>query len=94
MKRLQRKGYYDPIPKGAKLVARPTRYGNPYFLTDYSLSRSLVLYDMWLTDKLMNNRNFLNPLFDAEALVCYCSLDDDCHAEILIERIKKLKKNV
>ncbi|KKL70558.1 hypothetical protein LCGC14_2103770, partial [marine sediment metagenome] len=47
MKRLKRNGYYDPIPKGAKLVARPTRYGNPYFLTDYSLSRSLVLYDMW-----------------------------------------------
>ena len=61
-KRIQRKNFLEPIPAGAKLVARPSRWGNPFSLKEYDRATSLKLYDQWLNDKLEIDPTFLDPL--------------------------------
>lgn len=61
-RRIKRKNYREPIPEGAKLVARPSRWGNPYPIEEYSLDKCLILYEKWLDSKLIEDPTFLDPL--------------------------------
>ena len=90
-KRIQRKGFRETIPAGAKLVARPSRWGNPFSLKEYDRATSLKLYDQWLNDKLETDPTFLDPL-KGKDLCCYCELGEDCHADILLRKIAEQVK--
>ncbi len=70
-------------PEGAVVVARPTRWGNPYTVAEYGGDEAIRLYREWLTSQ---------PELVAAAraelaghdLACWCPLDGPCHADILL----------
>lgn len=74
-KRIQRKRTKGwRMPEGAVYVGRPTKWGNTFDGTD-----ALDQYRHWF-EAYMN----LEPLRGKD-LVCWCPLDQPCHADILLE---------
>lgn len=95
--RIQYNRYRDgKLPPNTKLVTRRTDWGNPYKLIQhggkYTLQESLRLFRGHLERELKNNPAFLNPLFDYN-LACNCSTDSDCHADIILEKIKEIRND-
>jgi hypothetical protein len=91
MKRIQRKrtkGYR--MPRNAVYVGRPTRWGNPFVLVDEK-DRKAVLrrYEKWLKKMLKKDPHFLDPL-KGKDLACFCSLDKECHADILLRFLQRV----
>ena len=87
MKRIQKKHFYDYEWKknpNAVYVGRPTKWGNPYKVSEVGLRDALGLYGAWLITKLLEDPKFLEPLRGKD-LVCWCPLDQPCHADIIIE---------
>lgn len=85
--RIQRKNFFDYSWKSnpnAVYVGRPSKWGNPFKVSEYGLEQCLKLYRNWLTQKLNENPNFLEPLRGKD-LVCFCPLDKPCHIDIIIE---------
>lgn len=85
------------LPRGARLVARPTRWGNPFALDPTIPAKdvdarirdrvdALVRYRVWLLHRLRADPAFLEPLRGRD-LACWCDLTVRCHADILLERI-------
>lgn len=100
MKRIQRKGFRDYSWRSnpnAVYVGRGkgegSRYGNPFKIGGNFWGRTidrklaLKLYRKWLDDILSKNPDFLKPLIGKD-LVCFCPLDQPCHADILIEYVQ------
>jgi hypothetical protein len=90
-RRIQRNGYCDyswQLNPNAVYVGRPTKWGNPYKLTEYSLDLALFYYEIWLKEQLKKDPNFLKQLVGKD-LVCFCPLDKSCHADILMDYCKK-----
>jgi hypothetical protein len=82
----QRRG--QRLPPGVRSVARPSRWGNPYRLTNEAeRAEVLARYQRWLDDRLAADPSFLDPLQGATGLACYCAPDVACHADTLIERL-------
>lgn len=80
---LNRGGLFKPIPKGAILVARPSKWGNPFKLgKDGTREEVIAKYRQWL----LNNPKLLSQLDELRGkdLVCYCS-PLSCHADVLLE---------
>jgi hypothetical protein len=69
-----------------KLVARPTKWGNPFPLPRYTIDEALARYRVWLDQKLREDPQFLEPLRGYN-LGCFCAQGAPCHAEILLERL-------
>ena len=91
MKRIQKKGYFDYSWKknpNAVYVGRPSKWGNPFKVNDYGLEQALRNYRVWLQQKLIEEPDFLEPLRGKD-LVCFCPVDEACHADIIIEFIEK-----
>lgn len=67
-------------------VMRPTRWGNPFSLSDHTRERSLELYAGWLDERLESDPRFLEPLrgFD---LGCTCPAHERCHVDLLLARL-------
>lgn len=85
----QRRG--KKLPAGVKSVARPSRWGNPYKVEDYGREQAVILYRDDMNDMTDSELGiFLAPLKDASGLACYCSLDEACHADVLIEQLELL----
>lgn len=90
MKRLRKKHPYDNGWKSnpnAVMVDRSTKWGNPFTVEEYGRKKCLELYHEWLCEKLVEDEHFLDEL-KGKDLVCWCPLDKDCHADILIEFIE------
>jgi hypothetical protein len=68
----------------AIVVARPSRWGNPYPLTEYGRAKSITLYRKDLTRKLAKDSKLLEPL-RGKNLACWCAPDVACHADVLLE---------
>ena len=78
------------MPEGAIYVGRPSIWGNPYKVGDWDLGRSgrgeaVVAYRYWIANKLRDRPDWLAPLIGHD-LVCWCPLDQPCHADVLLER--------
>jgi len=73
------------MPPNTVYVGRPTRWGNPYSLTD-GLSRDECIrnYEVWLTFELVDRPDLLEPLRDKD-LACWCPLNKPCHADVLLK---------
>ena len=84
-------------PDGAVVVARPTRWGNPFRAADYATDhpgrstaelRALAVADF--RDVVEGRRtdaaypSDLAPLRGRD-LACWCPLDGPCHADVLLE---------
>lgn len=85
-----------PVPRPKRVLARrasnyrnvmrPTRWGNPFPLSDHTRERSLELYAEWLEARLRDDPSFLEPLrgFD---LGCTCPAHERCHVDLLLARL-------
>jgi hypothetical protein len=88
VKRIQRKRTKGrKMPANTIYVGRPTKWGNPYPVSQYGLKRSLELYRAWLEGNLLREPRFLEPLRGKD-LACWCPLDKPCHADVLLEFLK------
>lgn len=92
--RLQRKRTRGwEAPEGAVYVGRPSRWGNPYRIGDPDPMQ--VGHVMTASDAVRMFRWYVeaNPKFREEIrrelrgkdLICWCSLANPCHANVLLE---------
>lgn len=58
---------------------------------DYTRAEALRLYKIYLEEKLKAGTIDLSPLIDKD-LACSCSLSEECHADILLEKLSKHNK--
>jgi Domain of unknown function (DUF4326) len=74
------------LPKGAVVVARPTKWGNPYRPGKISRAEAIANYrrDL-LAGKLRVSIDDARRELAGRDLACWCSLDGPCHADVLIE---------
>lgn len=70
------------LPDNTKLVSRPSRWGNPYKVSEYGRDEALRLYRIYLDKKKID----LTPLIGKD-LACTCKLSEPCHADILLEKL-------
>ena len=89
--RYRRKNFLEPLPPGTVLVARPSRWGNPFSLSRYDRETALRKYEQWLHERLESDPDFLEPL-RGKMLACYCPLDQPCHADILWQALQATQK--
>lgn len=96
-KRIQRrrtKGWR--MPRGAVYVGRPTKWGNPARLSDYPPSvplperRRRAVADFRVILRIHVFSNYPTPRkirreLRGKDLVCWCPLDQPCHADVLME---------
>jgi len=83
------------MPEGAIYVGRPSRWGNMYRVGDEDPdpnhagermdAKTATDYFGWVLSTSYNADAYLEPLRSATALVCWCPLDQPCHADVLIE---------
>lgn len=96
-KRIQKKNFFDYSWKSnpdAIYVGRPSKWGNPYKIGEVGLVRAgqpatreevLYAYEKWVQMKIHEeDSHFLDPL-KGKDLVCFCALDQACHADILLK---------
>jgi Domain of unknown function (DUF4326) len=65
------------------VVARPTRWGNPFPITEHGRTEAVRLYREWLTaqpDLVAAARAELA----GRDLACWRRLDEECHADVLL----------
>lgn len=85
-KRLKRKGFRAKLPPNTKLVARPTRWSNPFRIgieaRDHGHAQALFR-------RYLKGRPELVAAAKQELkgrnLACYCDLDEPCHADVWLE---------
>lgn len=83
-KRIQRKRVKGwKKPENSVYVGRPTRYGNPYLLSEYG-STALMLYRGHVEGLVARGRLDLVALRGHD-LSCWCPVGSPCHADILLE---------
>jgi hypothetical protein len=83
-KRIKRNGFFAKLPDNTKLVARPTRWANPFPVSEHGREKALKLYREYLEDKIQKGE--LNPAeLKGYDLACYCAPGEECHADILLE---------
>jgi hypothetical protein len=66
------------------VVARPTRWGNPYPVAEHGLEQAIAMYRRHLADHpelVVAARRELA----GKTLACWCPPGQPCHADILLE---------
>lgn len=77
----------EKMPPNTKKVDRSTIYGNPFKLDEFSREDSLRLYKIYL-DWVVDKKKLISlELLRGYNLACSCKLDENCHADILLEKI-------
>lgn len=98
-KRIQRKRTQGwRMPKGAVYVGRPTRWGNPYrvgsmtYLTGKNTGNKIdaagtvrMFRHAVMGDHNAAARGTIRAELAGKDLVCWCPLDQPCHADVLLE---------
>jgi hypothetical protein len=78
-------------PDGAISVARPHKWGNPFEVGKTPGVRTnadaVELYRMWLPGQHLYHQ--LSELTGHD-LMCFCPLDQPCHADVLLELAKPM----
>lgn len=99
-KRIQRKRAKGwKMPKGAVYVGRPTKFGNPFRISNGDCDHSdcgpgshppitqrqtVEAFRGWLAGMLKAEPLFLEKLRGKD-LACWCSPYEPCHADVLLE---------
>jgi hypothetical protein len=78
------------LAEDAIVVARPTKWGNPYKPGKLTRAEAVAKYrrDL-LAGKLNVSIEDAQRELKGRNLACWCSLDGPCHAEVLIEFANK-----
>jgi len=87
--------YRKTMPKNCKKVVRGTSFGNPFKLKShggkYTLKKSLNLYEKLIDFILELDKSFLDELIGFD-LGCFCKLENECHADILLKKVPRRRK--
>lgn len=75
------------MPEGAVYVGRPTKWANEYRISDWGRNYCIELYREFLTDHPVGKTIAESAKHElaGKDLVCWCPLDQPCHADILLE---------
>lgn len=95
--RVQRKRTKNwKMPENTVFVGRPSKWGNPYkigysFEYDSYFTRDNVIREF--TSYLFKS-NLIDDILELRGknLACWCSEDDDCHADILLDLANRPKE--
>lgn len=80
--RVRRATYLAPLD-GAVLVARPSRWGNPFKVGVYGTAAQCVeAFEAYLVAHRPDLVKQL-PALRGRRLACYCPLDQPCHGDVL-----------
>jgi hypothetical protein len=72
------------MPPNTVKVCRPGPWGNPFTVAEYG--HSLAVFNYKIRLRGLMEIGALNPaLLRGKNLACWCSLDQPCHADILLE---------
>jgi hypothetical protein len=76
------------MPEGAVYVGRPSRWGNPFRTDDRTPTERLTRE--YATERFRERFADLAPQgwfapLKGRDLVCWCALDQPCHADVLLE---------
>lgn len=76
------------VPLDAVYVGRPTQWGNPHKVEDVGREEAVRLYREWFhaPEQWALRQAAMNEL-QGKDLVCWCSLAQDCHADVLREYV-------
>jgi hypothetical protein len=70
----------------ARCVCRPTRWGNPFDWRVHGRPEAVRLYrEALLAGRLPFTCKDVLKYLQGRDLGCYCSPDDECHADVLLE---------
>ncbi len=80
-------------PPTAIRVSRPSKFGNPFVVSDHlSACCAVAMYRAWMDGEILLPGVPLGSLPQAakeelrgEDLACWCALDAPCHADVLLE---------
>jgi Domain of unknown function (DUF4326) len=88
-KRIQRKRTKGwKMPEGVVYVGRPTKWGNPFRLSDQHSTGEIVRqYREWLSLSLPGEQLKNDSVVELRGkdLACWCPVDQPCHADVLLE---------
>jgi hypothetical protein len=70
-------------PSGGVVVARPSKWGNPYPVAEYGRTRAVQLYHAHLAEHPDLADTARHELTGRD-LGCWCPLDAPCHADVLL----------
>ncbi len=74
------------LPAGALVVARPTKWGNPYKPGKLTRAQAVASYRRDLmAEKLRVSAADARIELRGHDLACWCSLDGPCHADVLLK---------
>ena len=92
-KRIQHR-LYTSLPPNTRLVARPTRFGNPFKIGLDGMTRcdAIAMFRRWIDGELPEfeperRQRLLASLHELRGkdLACYCKAGEECHADVLLE---------
>ena len=72
------------MPAKTVKVARPTKWGNPFAVAGHGRAHAVHLSRGWLSGMLAAGALDLAEL-RGKSLACWCRLDQECHADVLLE---------
>lgn len=91
-KRIQRKRTKGwKMPPNTVYVGRPTKWGNPYIITDWQPRERCIerlrehYVDPLLQRVIYPNREMAIRELRGKDLACWCPLNQPCHADVLLE---------
>jgi len=82
------------LPDGAVVVARPTKWGNPYRIGDPGIDDRATAVARFATllagrgdaaDRPYPSDAEIRTELAGKDLACWCPLDQPCHAQVLLE---------
>ena len=73
-------------PAGTVLVARPSRWGNPFTVAEHGQEMAVNLFRQWIQKpEQAAYRAKVRDELSGKALACYCAAHLPCHADVLVE---------
>jgi hypothetical protein len=74
------------IPEGSVYVGRPTKWGNPFKITEtVTREESIASFEKYLREMPTEKRTALLAPLRGKNLVCWCPLNVPCHADVLLK---------
>ncbi|WP_243063205.1 DUF4326 domain-containing protein [Humibacter sp. RRB41] len=70
-------------PENTVVVARPSKWGNPYSVERYGRDAAIGMFRLYAIQVLGSER--IRDELAGHNLACWCRLDQPCHADVLLE---------